>query len=90
MMRPNMKGNIGPRMARMAKSPKNRDHGRLLRQCEKRVAEDDLVTHSYELRERLSAPRFLKRDQMICKAGMKLVGLDEPLARSRSFIPLPS
>ena len=35
MMRPNMKGNRGARMARMMKKPKNRDHGRLLQQHEK-------------------------------------------------------
>ena len=30
MMRPKMNGSMGPRMARMTKNPKNRDHGRLL------------------------------------------------------------
>ena len=35
MMRPNMNGKRGARMARMAKSPKNRDHGCLLQQREK-------------------------------------------------------
>ena len=35
MMRPNRKGNRGPRMARTTKNPRNRDHGRVLWQCEK-------------------------------------------------------
>jgi len=35
MMRPNMKGNRGARTARTAKNPMNRNHGRLLHQCEK-------------------------------------------------------
>jgi len=35
MMRPNRKGNVGHRMAITTKYPKNRDHGRLLQQCEK-------------------------------------------------------
>jgi len=30
MMRPNMKGNMGPRMARITKKHMNNDHGRLL------------------------------------------------------------
>ena len=34
MMRPNRKGSSGARRARMTKKLKNRDHGRLLRQCE--------------------------------------------------------
>jgi len=34
-MRPNRNGNWGARMARMTKNAKNRDHGRLLLQCEK-------------------------------------------------------
>ena len=53
-------------------------------------AEDDLGTDSYGLRKRLEVPRFLKRDRRIWKAGMKLFGSLEPLARSRSFIPSPS
>ena len=47
-------------------------------------------TDSYDLRERLEVSRFPKRDRKIWKAGIKLVGLREPLARSRSFVPLPS
>jgi len=35
MMRPNRKGSKGPRMARTTKNTRNRDHGRLLQQCEK-------------------------------------------------------
>ena len=35
VMRPNRKGNKGARMVRMAKNPKNRDHGRPLQQYEK-------------------------------------------------------
>jgi len=35
MMRPNRNGSRGPRMTRTANNPKNRDHGRLLQQCEK-------------------------------------------------------
>jgi len=35
MMRPNMKGKRGARMARTTKNPKKRDHGRLLQQREK-------------------------------------------------------
>jgi len=53
-------------------------------------AENCVRTYSYDLRERLAVPRFLKRDRKTWKAGMKLVGLFELLARSRSFIPLPS
>jgi len=55
-----------------------------------RRAEDDLGTDSHDLRERLEVPQSLKRDRKMCKAGTKLVGLFEPLARSRSFIPSPS
>jgi len=47
MMRPNRSGSRGPRMTRTANNPKNRDHGRLLQQCEKsqsrRRSEDGLV-----------------------------------------------
>jgi len=46
--------------------------------------------NSYDLRERLEVCRFLKRDRKIWRAGIKLVGLLELLARSRSFIPSPS
>ena len=34
MIRPNRSGNRGPRMTRTANKPRNRDHGRLLQQCE--------------------------------------------------------
>ena len=44
-------------------------------------------TDSYDLRE---VSWLLKRDRNMWKAGIKLVGLLELLARSRSFIPQPS
>jgi len=47
-------------------------------------------TDSYDLRERLAVSWLLKRDRNMWKAGIKLVGLLELLARSRSFIPQPS
>ena len=53
-------------------------------------AEDDLWTDSYDFRERLEVSRFLKRERKTWKAGKKLVGFLELLARSRSFIPSPS
>ena len=53
-------------------------------------AEFDPGTDSYALREYLAVSRFPKRDQRIRRADMKLVGLREPPARSRSFIPPPS
>ena len=37
MMRPNRKGNRGPRMARATKNPRNRDHGRVLWQLRKKA-----------------------------------------------------
>ena len=47
MIRPNKKGSKGARTAKMTKSAKNRDHGRLLQQCEKarsgRRSGDELV-----------------------------------------------
>jgi len=90
-IRPSRKGNVGARMARMAKNPRNRDHGRLLQQCEKgRAVEGDPETDSYDLRDCLAAPRFSKRDRKTWKAGIKLVESLEPLAKSRSFIPPPS
>jgi len=52
--------------------------------------EDNQGTDSYNLRERLEVPRSLVRDRKIWKAGTKLAGSLEPLARSRSFIPSPS
>jgi len=55
-----------------------------------RKVEGGLWTDSYDLRERLAVHRFQKRDLKIWKAGIKLVELPEPLARSRSFIPPPS
>ena len=39
MIRPNTKGNRGPRTARTTKNAKNKDHGRLLQQCEKAQSE---------------------------------------------------
>ena len=56
----------------------------------KRGAKDDLETDSYDLYERAAVPRFQKRDRKIWKAGRKLVGSFELLARSPSFIPPPS
>jgi len=47
MMRPNKKGNRGAKVARMMNNPKNRNHSRLLQQCEKaqsrRRSGDELV-----------------------------------------------
>ena len=34
IIRPNRKGNMGPRMAIMINNPKNKDHGRLLQEYE--------------------------------------------------------
>jgi len=57
MMRPSKKGNVGARMARTTKNPRNRDHGRLLQRCEKGGAvEGDLGTDSYDFRDCLAAP----------------------------------
>ena len=56
----------------------------------RRGAEHNLGTDSYDLRERLEVSRFQNRFQKMWKAGIKLVGSPELLARSRSFIPLPS
>ena len=92
MIRPNKKGNRGLRTARTTKDAKNRDHGRLLRQYEKAQSERKMIlgTDSYDFLERLEVSRFPKRDRKTWKAGIKLVGLPELLARSRSFIPPPS
>ena len=38
-IRPNKKGNRGPRTARTTKKAKNKDHGHLLQQCEKAQSE---------------------------------------------------
>ena len=55
----------------------------------RRRAGDDLGTNSYDLRERLEVSRPPRRDRKIWKAGITLVELLEPLARSQSFIPPP-
>ena len=54
-----------------------------------RVVEVYLWTYSYDLRQPLAVSWLLKRDRKIWKADRSLVGLPEPLAKSRSFIPPP-